>query len=88
MTSNKSYMTADLFREKDIVSPTYGQLVGVRGTVSKVVTTDYGHQLIVIRFEESVRKYPNQSARLEWAYDPDSVRLESFGEAKYEYPVS
>lgn len=68
----KSHMTADLFREGDVVAPTFGALVGVRGVVAHVGV------YITIEFVRPMKKYPHddlQKASHKWAYEPSNVRL-------------
>lgn len=76
---HKSYMTFDLFRIGDRVSPTYGLLRGHRGVINEMVTTPYGQQFLSIEFADEVRKYRNQPAKRRWCYEPENVRLEAFG---------
>ena len=68
----KSWMTADLFREGDVVAPSFGSLAGVRGVVCHVGA------YVTIEFPRAVRKYPHDSmskARRKWGFDPSNVRL-------------
>ena len=71
-TSNKTLMMADLFREGDVVSPSYGNLLGVRGVVSDVGVN------VTIEFPRPVVKYRGRRPRSKWAYDPSNVRLIAF----------
>lgn len=69
---NKSWMTADLFREGDIVTPTFGDLAGVRGVVA------YVGVYVTIEFPRRIKKYPREpssQAKHKWNYEPSNVRL-------------
>ena len=71
---NQSAMTAELFREGDVVSPTYGNLRGVRGVVAHV------GPYITIEFPRPVKKYTGETSRPKrmWGYNPHNVRLEGW----------
>lgn len=73
---NKSFMTSDLFRVGDVVSPTFGLLKGVKGVVSDVGRT------VAIDFPRKVRKHMDSAPRSTWCYIPDNVRLEAFPKRK------
>lgn len=67
----KSWMTADLFREGDVVTPSFGALVGVRGVVAHVGA------YVTIEFPRPVRKYHDSMSKASrtWGFDPSNVRL-------------
>ena len=71
-TANKTWMTADLFKEGDIVSPSYGNLIAVRGVVAHI------GPYVTIEFPRPVKKYRDKPARSKWGYDPSNVRLIAF----------
>lgn len=66
---NKTWMTADLFRQGDVVAPSFGRLAGVRGVVAHV------GPYVTIEFPRPVQKYRHQKARSMWGYEPSNVRL-------------
>ena len=81
-THNKTWMTADLFKEGDVVAPSFGTLAGVRGVVAHVGS------YVTIEFPRPVSKYPNDGfnrARRMWGYDPSNVRLIAFKPFRSEY---
>jgi len=78
----KSHMPLKLFRHGDRVTPTYGLLRGVHGTVVTARTSKYGSELVTIRFGLPVKKYSNQEAKYEWAFEPENVRLEGFASVR------
>ena len=72
---NKSWMVAELFHERDIVTPSFGALAGVRGVIAHV------GPYITIEFPRSVKKYPHDPmsrASCRWGYEPSNVRLIAF----------
>lgn len=71
-THNKTWMEADLLKEGDVVAPSFGNLVGVRGVVAHVGS------YVTIEFSRPVEKYRGQPARSRWGYDPSNVRLVAF----------
>jgi hypothetical protein len=71
-------MTLDLFRVGDRVTPTYGLLRGMPGVVAELRESKYGSEMVVIRFDQPVRKYSKQTEKTDWAYEPENVRLEGF----------
>jgi len=79
---DKSYMLLELFRSGDLVTPTYGLLRGLPGTIVQVKITEFGSETVVIRFNSPVKKYSRQEAKIEWAYEPENVRLEGLAMAK------
>ncbi len=68
----KTWMTADLFRLGDVVSPSQGLLAGQRGMVVNI------DRYITIMFPRPVRKYAERPPLREWRYEPSNVRLEAF----------
>lgn len=78
----KSHMPLDVFRVGDRVTPTYGRLRGVPGTVEELRSSKFGAEMVMIKFDRAVQKYSKQEAQWSWAYEPDRVRLESFATAK------
>lgn len=78
----RSHMPLELFRVADRVTPTYGLLRGMPGVIIELRSCKGGPDMVMIQFEQPVKKYSRQEPQVTWAYEPDRVRLEAFQTAK------